>query len=184
MSLIKLLPAWLHAIADYAVGAVLVVVALTVDMTTEATLAGVVIGATVLAVSVLTKYPLGVVKVLSFRLHSAGDYAATALLFASPFALGFNNTDSGITALYIGVGVAVLGVSLITNYQYADRDAPVTELAATVTAPVAVPTARSTPKATAATRKATMPRAAATTAKPAARTTSARRATPLRAQGR
>ena len=160
MSLIKLLPAWLHAIADYAVGALLVVVALTADMTTEATLAGVVIGATVLAVSVLTKYPLGVVKVLSFRLHSAGDYAATVLLFASPFALGFNNTDSGVTALYIGVGVAVLGVSLITNYQYADRDA------------------------TPATREATMPRAAATTAKTTPRTTSARRATPLRAQGR
>ena len=95
MSLIKLLPAWSHAIADYAVGALLVVVALTVDMSTEATVAGVVIGATVLAVSMLTRYPLGVVKVLPFRIHSIGDYAAALLLFVAPFALGFNSSDSG-----------------------------------------------------------------------------------------
>ncbi len=118
MSVIKLLPAWLHAIADYAVGALLVIVALTVDMSTEATVAGVVVGATVLAVSLLTKYPLGVVKVLPFRIHSIGDYAAAILLFLAPFALGFNDSDSGVTAFYIAAGIAVLAVSLITNYQY------------------------------------------------------------------
>ena len=124
MSLIKLLPAWLHAIADYAVGVLLVVVALTVDMSTEATIAGVVIGATVLAVSLLTRYPLGVVKVLPFRVHSFADYAAVILLFAAPFALGFNNTDSGVTAFYVAAGFAVLAVSLITNYQYGPKRAP------------------------------------------------------------
>ncbi len=123
MSLIKLLPAWLHAIADYAVGALLVVVALTVDMSSEATLAGVVVGATVLAVSLLTRYPLGVVKVLPFRIHSIGDYAAVVLLFAAPFALGFNDSDSGVTAFYIAAGIAVLAVSLVTNYQYNPRRA-------------------------------------------------------------
>jgi hypothetical protein len=120
MSLVKLLPAWFHAIADYAVGALLVVVALTVDMSTAATVAGVVVGATVLAVSLVTKYPLGAVKVLPFTLHSVGDYAAALLLFVAPFALGFSDSDAGITALYIGAGVAVLAVSLITNYQYSD----------------------------------------------------------------
>lgn len=128
MSLIKLLPAWLHAIADYAVGALLVVVALGVDMSTEATIAGVVVGATVLAVSMLTRYPLGIVKVLSFRIHSIGDYAATLLLFVAPFALGFNDTDAGVTAFYVAAGVAVLAVSLITNYQYGPkRSTPTTD---------------------------------------------------------
>jgi hypothetical protein len=121
MSLIKLLPAWLHAIADYAVGALLIVVALTVDMSTEATVAGIVVGATVLAVSMLTRYPLGVVKVLPFRIHSIGDYAAVILLFVAPFALGFNQTDSGVTAFYVAAGIAVLVVSLITNYQYGPK---------------------------------------------------------------
>jgi hypothetical protein len=77
-----------------------------------------VIGVVVLVVSMLTKYPLGVVKVLPFTIHSAGDYLAAALLVLSPFALGFNNSDTGLTAFYIVAGVAVLAVSLITNYQY------------------------------------------------------------------
>jgi hypothetical protein len=161
MSLVKLLPAWLHAIADYAVGALLVIVALTVDMSTKATVAGVVVGATVLAVSAVTKYPLGIVKILSFRLHSAGDYAATALLFVAPFALGFNDTDTGVTVFYVAAGIAVLAVSLITNYQYGGA----TEL---VAAPVPGPTA-----------------AKATASKPpATRKPATRRTQPLKAQGR
>jgi hypothetical protein len=75
----------------------------------------------VLVVSMLTKYPLGVAKVLPFTVHSAGDYLAAALLIASPFALNFNHTDTGLTAFYIVAGIAVLAVSLITNYQYSDK---------------------------------------------------------------
>ena len=96
-------------------------------MSTEATVAGVVVGATVLAVSMLTRYPLGVVKVLPFRIHSIGDYAAAILLFVAPFVLGFNDTDSGVTAFYIAAGIAVLAVSLITNYQYGPSAIPVTD---------------------------------------------------------
>jgi hypothetical protein len=142
MSLVRLLPAWFHAIADYAVGALLIVAALAVGGSGVAVATGVVVGAVVLAVSMLTKYPLGVKKVLPFTLHSAGDYLAAALLFIAPFALSFNNTDSGLTALYIGVGIAVVAVSLITNYQYSDAPTPVVQVA-----PVAPAKAPARPKA-------------------------------------
>jgi len=145
MSLIKLLPAWLHAIADYAVGALLIAVALIVDMSTEATIAGVVVGATVLAVSMLTRYPLGVVKVLPFRIHSIGDYAAAILLFVAPFALGFNDTDPGVTAFYVAAGIAVLAVSLITNYQYGPTAAPVTDWSDPTRRTAAAPVSTYTP---------------------------------------
>ena len=141
MSLIKLLPAWLHAIADYAVGALLVVVALTVDMSAEATIAGVVVGATVLAVSLLTRYPLGVVKVLPFRIHSIGDYAAVVLLFVAPFTLGFNDSDPGVTAFYLAAGIAVLAVSLVTNYQYRPQTVPTTDWSGSVRRTVGAPVA-------------------------------------------
>ena len=121
MSLVRLLPAWFHAIADYAVGATLIIVALAVGGADKAVAAGVVVGAVVLAVSMLTRYPLGVVKVLPFTLHSAGDYLAAALLIISPFALSFNHSDTGLTAFYIAAGIAVLAVSLITNYQYSPK---------------------------------------------------------------
>lgn len=121
MSLVRLLPAWLHAIADYAVGATLIVVAATVGGSGKAVGTGVLVGGVVLAVSMLTRYPLGVVKVLPFTVHSAGDYLAAALLVIAPFALNFNSSATGLTAFYVAAGVAVLSVSLITNYQYSPR---------------------------------------------------------------
>src|SRR4051794_20568948 len=121
MSLIRLLPAWLHAIADYAVGLSLVIVAIAVGGSSGAVGTGVVVGVTVLAVSMLTRYPLGVFKVLPFTVHSAGDYLAAALLLAAPWALNFADGDGGLTAFYAVAGVAVLAVSLITNYQYSPK---------------------------------------------------------------
>ena len=122
MSLVKFLPAWFHAIADYAVGGLLVVAALlTTSAPDKAIASGVVVGVVVLAVSMLTKYPLGVVKVLPFTVHSAGDYLAAFLLIVAPFALSFDGSSGGLDVLYIVAGVAVLAVSLITNYQYSEK---------------------------------------------------------------
>jgi hypothetical protein len=121
MSLVRLLPAWLHAVADYAVGLSLIVVAVVAGGEGKAVAPGVVVGAVVLIVSMLTRYPLGVFKVLPFTVHSAGDYLAAALLIVSPFALDFHNTATGLTAFYIVAGIAVLAVSMITNYQYSEK---------------------------------------------------------------
>src|SRR3954470_18698122 len=121
MSIVRLLPAWLHAIADYAVGTLLIVVALAVGGSAGAVGTGIVVGATVLGVSMLTKYPLGVVKVLPSTIHSAGDYLAAALLLAAPWVLNFADGDSGLAAFYVAGGLAVLAVSLITNYQYSPK---------------------------------------------------------------
>lgn len=121
MSLVRLLPAWFHAIADYAVAVTLILAALAVGGTGKAVGTGVVVGAVVLAVSMLTRYPLGVVKLLPFKLHSAGDYLAAALLVVAPFALSFDHSDAGLSALYVAAGAAVLAASLITNYQYNPR---------------------------------------------------------------
>jgi len=121
MSLVRLLPAWLHAVADYAVGLGLIIIAIAVGGSGKAVAAGVVVGATVLIVSMFTRYPLGVAKVLPFTVHSAGDYLAAALLVLSPWVLNFHDTDGGLTAVYVVAGIAVLAVSLVTNYQYSDK---------------------------------------------------------------
>ena len=123
MSLIRLLPASLHAVADYAVGILLILVAALSGGSAGAVGTGIVVGATVLVVSMFTKYPLGVVKVLPFTIHSAGDYLAAALLVSAPFVLNFWSGDTALSAFYLVAGGAVLAVSLITNYQYSpNRD--------------------------------------------------------------
>jgi hypothetical protein len=127
MSLVKLLPAWFHAIADYAVAALLILVPAIAGGSSKAVATGIVVGVVVAVVSMLTRYPLGVVKVLPFTVHSAGDYLAAALLVVAPFALSFNHTDTGLTTFYIVGGLAVLAVSLITNYQYNPKRAVSTQ---------------------------------------------------------
>jgi SPW repeat-containing protein len=121
VSLVRLLPAWFHAVADYAVGLTLIVVAIAVGGSGLAVATGVIVGAVVLIVSMLTRYPLGVAKVLPFTVHSAGDYLAAALLILSPFVLGYTDTDGGLSAFYVVAGLAVLAVSLVTNYQYSPK---------------------------------------------------------------
>jgi hypothetical protein len=137
MSLVRLLPAWLHAVADYAVGITLILVALLIHASDKAVAAGVVIGAVVLVVSLLTKYPLGVIKVVPFKVHSAADYLAVVLLIASPFALSFTKSDKALTIVYIAAGIAVLAVSLITNYQYSPSQKSAKAEAGTGAAPAA-----------------------------------------------
>ena len=123
MSLVRLLPAWFHAIADYAVAALLILVPIVAGGPGRAVATGVTVGIVVAVVSGLTRYPLGVIKVLPFTVHSAGDYLAAALLVIAPFALGYISTDRGLSVFYIAAGVAVLAVSLITNYQYSPKRA-------------------------------------------------------------
>ena len=57
----------------------------------------------------------------SVPVHSAGDYLAAALLVTAPFALGY--AHAGLAIFYIAAGVAVLAVSLVTNYQYSPKRA-------------------------------------------------------------
>ena len=117
MSLLKVVPAWLHGIGDYGAGIALVLVALVVGGSGEAVLTGVVLGVVLLVVSLFTRYPLGVVKAVPFPVHSAGDYLGSILLIAAPFVFDFDDSDSGLTAFYIAVGVVVILLSLVTDYQ-------------------------------------------------------------------
>ena len=39
----------------------------------------------------------------------------------APFALNFSGAEGGMAAFYVVMGVAVLAVSLITNYQYSPK---------------------------------------------------------------
>ena len=122
MSLIRLLPARFHAVADYAVAALLILVPPDIIKGSMVAVAvGVVVGIVVAVVSALTRYPLGLVKVLPFTVHSARDYLAVVLLIASPFSLRFEHSDPHLTVFYIAAGLAVLAVSLITDYQYSPK---------------------------------------------------------------
>ena len=68
----------------------------------------------------LTKYPLGVVRCCRSR-STRPATTSPPRCSRAPFALDFNDSDAGLAAFYVVAGVAVLAVSLITNYQYSPK---------------------------------------------------------------
>ncbi|MBA2608143.1 MAG: hypothetical protein H0U92_04355 [Actinobacteria bacterium] len=122
MSLVKLIPPWLHGVADYSSAALLLVVSVLVDGTAEAKAVGIGVGLTILLLSVFTRYRLGVIRVVPFKVHAVGDYAAGALLLLGPLVAMITDTDRGLTYFFWGVGAALIGGSLLTNYDIADRE--------------------------------------------------------------
>lgn len=116
MSIWKLLPAKVHGVVDYGSGFALVAIALIFGFSETAVGTGFVLGAVLIVISLLTDYPLGLIKVIPFVVHSAADYLGAAALITAPFVLGFNDSDTRSAASYVVMGVALVAVSLITDY--------------------------------------------------------------------
>jgi hypothetical protein len=116
VSIWKLLPAKIHGVADFGSALALIVVALVLGGSGAAVATGVALGVVLVVVSLFTDYPLGMIRLIPFRVHSAGDYLGAAALIAAPFVLGFNDSDGGASAFYVAMGAALIGVSLVTDY--------------------------------------------------------------------
>jgi hypothetical protein len=122
MSLVRLLRPGTHAVADYMAAVTVLLTALVIDGPSGAKAFGLVIGIAYLLVSAMTRYPMGLVKVIPFPVHAAGDYLIGLALILGPFIGGFYDDNKGASLAYILSGVAVIGVSMITDYQYSRRD--------------------------------------------------------------
>lgn len=122
MSIWKLLPAKVHGVADFGSGFALIAVALVVGGSGAAVATGVVLGSVLIVVSLFTDYPLGVIKLIPFPVHSAGDYLGAAALIVAPLVLGFNDSDGGLSAFYVVMGATLVAVSLITDYDDTTTD--------------------------------------------------------------
>src|SRR5215207_3415615 len=118
MSLAKLIPAAIHALGDYAAGIVLVIIGLAADGPGSARATGIVVGAALIVGSLFTRYPLGLVRVIPFPIHSAADYLGSLVLIVAPFVFDFWDDNKGVSAAYIIIGVVVILLSLVTNYDW------------------------------------------------------------------
>ena len=58
---------------------------------------------------------------MSALMGARGLGALLGPLVAAPWALNFADGDGGLAAFYVAAGIAVLAVSLITNYQYSPK---------------------------------------------------------------
>ena len=73
--------------------------------------------------SVLTRYPLGIVKLIPFPIHGGIELAAAISLVVLPWIVGFNH-DAAPRNLFVISAIAIFGVWLVTDYRAAELEGP------------------------------------------------------------
>jgi hypothetical protein len=115
----RFVPTKLHAPLDYIVGAVLIAGPWLFQYSddTAATTISIVLGAGLIAYSLLTNYELGVWKVAPMAVHNLIDVAAGALLLASPWLFGFADDGANFWLPFVVIGAAAIVLGLTTKQQ-------------------------------------------------------------------
>lgn len=102
-----------HAVFDYIVGALLILVPLFYSEQRDAAVwVPVVIGAILLIQSLMTNYELGAMHLISMPVHLGMDAIAGIVLAASPWVFGFADE---VWAPHLIVGLAEIGLALTTR---------------------------------------------------------------------
>ena len=110
------LPAPIHGLLDYLLGAVLVAAPFVLGFDGAAqTATAVLLGVALLLVAASTQLPTGLVHSIPRALHALLDYAIALALLAAPFVLGFSD-DATATPCLIVIGVLHLLQTLATRF--------------------------------------------------------------------
>ncbi len=120
----KFLSPRVHGVLDYLLAALFLVVPFWLDFTSPlARSLCFVYGGALLAVSLLTRYPLGVLRVIPFPVHGGLEFIASLALIASPWLAGFEGVFPARN-FFVATGVALFAVWLTTDYKAAELTTP------------------------------------------------------------
>lgn len=112
----RVIPQDVHSVLDYSNGIVVAWSGLT-SYSRDARIAGAVLGASVIGVSLLTDYRMSVAKLIPIEVHEAIDHVWGAALIAAPFVLGYNKRAPLTTLFHVLTGAAAILGSLFTDYR-------------------------------------------------------------------
>ena len=120
MKVLKPLP---HGVIDYAMAGMLMAAPWLFGFSRnrKATANAVASGAAVLGLSLMTRYPLGVMKVIPFPVHGVVETIAAVMTAAAPWTLGFSRDESAKWT-HVMSGLGTLAVVAVTDYQAAERE--------------------------------------------------------------
>lgn len=113
----------MHGVADYGYAALFAAAPRLVGFRDEETavkLSGI-IGAEVLLASLFTRYELGLIKVVPFKTHLAGDVAVGLLALGAPFLFGFSGNRRARN-FFMGMGVFSIMAGLLTEQKEMNSD--------------------------------------------------------------
>jgi hypothetical protein len=110
------IPAFVHGLIEYAVGALLVAAPFLFAFDSDtATAVSIVAGVALLIIAASTAMSTGLIKSIPVPAHVILDYALAILLIASPFIFGFDD-DGTATAFFIVLGVVHLLITIATRF--------------------------------------------------------------------
>ncbi len=117
----KFLTPTAHGVVDYLVVLAFLAAPSLFHFTDNAATVAYVIAAAHLTYSLITRYPLGIVKAIPFPIHGTIELIAALSLFALPWVFGFSNDESARN-WFIASGATVVVVWLVTNYKAVPED--------------------------------------------------------------
>lgn len=120
----KLVSPRVHGVLDYLFAALFLLAPAWLDFATRTgRISAFVIGGTILILSLLTRYPLGVLRVVPFPVHGRIEFVASLALIALPW-LGRFQDAIVARNFFVGTGVVLFGLWLVTDYKAAELGEP------------------------------------------------------------
>lgn len=115
-----------HGVLDYGLGLFLMNAPwiFRFNDVSAATYTMVAVGLIVLAVSLFTNYPLGLVKAIPFKVHGSIETVGALMLLASPWIMGYADFDVPRN-LAVFSGIIYIGVIALTNYSAYQTQRPI-----------------------------------------------------------
>lgn len=115
LPLARLIPQDIHSVMDYANGFVTGLGVTSHD--SRARLASMILGPSVIGVSLMTDYRLSVAKVLPIEAHEIADYGWGLAAMTLPFALGYWRTAPRVAVSHLVAGAGTILSALLTDYR-------------------------------------------------------------------
>jgi len=113
----------MHGVADYAYAVLFAAAPEMVGFDDEETAVNLsrIVGGEVLLASLFTRYELGLVKIVPFKAHLAGDVAVGLFALGAPFLFGFSGNRRARN-FFMGMGVFSIAAGLLTEQKEMDSD--------------------------------------------------------------
>jgi hypothetical protein len=112
----KILNPTLHGILDYAIALAFLAAPAWLGFSDTAASLSYIIGVTYIAAALLTKYPLGVIKMIPFPVHGVLETIMAACWIVMPWVFEYA-ADIAARNFYVISGVGLLLVALLTDYK-------------------------------------------------------------------
>jgi hypothetical protein len=112
----KVLDPKVHGILDYGLAVLFLVLPPLLGFTEVAANVSYVVGVAYIIAALVTKYPLGLIKVLPFPVHGVLESIMAVAWIVFPWLFGFSD-DEAARNFFIIAGIALLGVVALTNYR-------------------------------------------------------------------